>query len=180
MIYAVEGATLHVTSRIANPGEDTLVFGIGAHPGFRWPLVDGVAKDDHIIEFAADEAGEALSVTGGLLGDAKPLPLNGRTLPLSEALFARDALVMPGVSSRSVRYVAKGSDGEPLRALEFAWDGYTDLGIWSKPGGAPFVCIEPWSSMASPVGWDGEFSDKPGIRHLAPGESLDVAWRITV
>ncbi|KQT52665.1 aldose epimerase [Aureimonas sp. Leaf454] len=179
MIYEVAGSTLSVTARIANPGAATLPCGIGAHPGFRWPLVDGVAKDDHVLEFGSQETGEALSVVGGLLGPGKPLPLEGRVLPLSEALFARDALVMPGVASRALRYVAKGPGGETLRALDVAWEGYKDLGIWSKPGGAPFLCIEPWYSMASPVGWDGDFSDKPGILHLDPGESRDFVWRVT-
>ncbi|KQT61857.1 MULTISPECIES: aldose 1-epimerase family protein [unclassified Aureimonas] len=180
MIYEVEDTTLSVTARVANPGAEVLPCGIGAHPGFRWPLVDGIAKDDHVIEFDAPESGEALSVVGGLLGPGKPLPFDGRTLPLSEALFANDAIVMPGVASRSVRYVAKGADGGAVRALSFSWEGYKDLGIWSKPGGALFVCIEPWYSMASPVGWDGEFSDKPGILHLGPGESRDMIWRVTL
>ena len=34
--------------------------------------------------------------------------------------------------------------------------------------------------MASPVGWDGEFADKPGLLHLAPGESRDMVWRVTL
>jgi galactose mutarotase-like enzyme len=180
MIYDVSGASLSVTARVSNPGETVLPCGIGAHPGFRWPLVDGIAKDAHVIEFEAEETGIALSVEGGLLGAQKPLPFDGRTLPLSEAVFARDALVMPDVASRSVRFVAKTETGETARAITVDWQGYRDLGIWSKPTGAPFLCIEPWLSMASPVGWDGDFADKPGLMHLAPGESRDVVWRVTL
>lgn len=180
MIYAVSGASLSVTARVSNPGETVLPCGIGAHPGFRWPLADGIAKEAHVIEFEAEETGIALSVEGGLLGAQKPLPFDGRTLPLSEAVFARDALVMPDVASRSVRFVARTPEGETIRAITVDWQGYRDLGIWSKPTGAPFLCIEPWLSMASPVGWDGDFSDKPGLMHLAPGESRDVVWRVTL
>jgi galactose mutarotase-like enzyme len=180
MIYAVAGSSLSVTARVSNPSETVLPCGIGAHPGFRWPLVDGIAKDAHVIEFEAKETGKALSVEGGLLGAEKPLPFDGQTLPLSEALFARDALVMPDVASRSVRFVARGAEGETIRAITVDWEGYRDLGLWSKPTGAPFLCIEPWLSMASPVGWDGDFADKPGLMHLAPGESRDVVWRVTL
>lgn len=179
MIYAVDGSSLSVTSRITNPGDTVLPCGIGAHPGFRWPLVDGIAKEAHVVRFERQESGPALGVEGGLLGSEKPLPFDGRALPLSEALFASDALVMPGVSSSSVSYEALGDDGETLRALTVSWQGYRDLGIWSKPGGAPFLCIEPWFSMASPVGFDGEFVDKPGILKLAPGETHDAVWRVT-
>jgi galactose mutarotase-like enzyme len=177
MIYAVDGETLSVTTRVTNPGEAVLPCGVGAHPAFRWPLAAGVAKEAHLLEFDTLETGPALVVEGALLGAEKPLPFDGRVLPLSPDLFAQDALVMPGVSSRSVRFVAAGEDGVPARVLTVSWEGYKDLGIWSKPSGAPFLCIEPWFSMASPVGWDGDIADKPGILLLPPGESRDFIWR---
>jgi len=179
MIYAVEGETLSVTARVTNPGDAVLPCGVGAHPAFRWPLAAGVAKEAHVLEFDTQETGPALAVEGGLLGEEEKLPFDGRVLPLSPALFAQDALVMPGVASRSVRFVAAGEDGVPARVLTVAWEGYKDLGIWSKPGGgAPFLCIEPWFSMASPVGWDGEIADKPGVLLLPPGESRDFTWTV--
>lgn len=180
LTYEVSDATLAVTACVLNSGNETLPCGLGAHPGFRWPLVDGVAKADHAIVFESRETGTALSVEGGLLGPPKPLPLDGQVLPLSEALFAADALVLPDVASRALRFVAFGADGSVLRELAFSFDGYKDLGLWSKPGGAPFLCIEPWYSMANPVGWDGPFSQKPGLLHLAPGESRTMTWRVRV
>ena len=180
LIFSVESATLSVTARVSNPGEQTLHCGIGAHPGIRWPLKDEISKDAHRIVFETRETGPALGVAGGLLSDPKPLPFDGTVLPLSESLFANDALVMPAVASRSVRYEALGEDGEPVSAMIVAWDGFDDLGIWSKPGGAPFVCIEPWASMASPVGFDGPFAQKPGILAFAPGETRDFTWTVSL
>ncbi|HZX85991.1 MAG TPA: aldose 1-epimerase family protein, partial [Reyranella sp.] len=44
----------------------------------------------------------------------------------------------------------------------------------------PFVCIEPWYGYASPEGWGGEFSDKPGLAHIPPGGAqsfgMSVRW----
>jgi galactose mutarotase-like enzyme len=180
MIYAVEGATLSVTTRVSNPGDTVLPCGVGAHPAFRWPLAAGVAQEAHLLEFDAPETGHALAVENALLGAEKPLPFDGRVLPLSPALFAQDALVMPDVASRAVRFVAPGAEGEVARVLTVSWEGFKDLGIWSKPGGAPFLCIEPWYGMASPVGWDGDILDKPGILLLPPGESRDFTWRVAV
>lgn len=49
---------------------------------------------------------------------------------------------------------------------------------WSKPGGAPFVCIEPWCDYASPTALDGDFiDDEPGM-HIAPGTSEVLSFRI--
>lgn len=178
MIYAVEGRTLSVTTRIHNPGAVPLPCGVGAHPAFRWPLTEGCAKESHALVFERPEAGPALSVEGGLLGKPIPLPFSGDTLPLSEALFAADAIVMPGVASRSVRFVSRDAGGAKLGTLTVCWEGYKDLGIWSKPDGADFLCIEPWYGMASPVGWQGEIAKKPGILLLAPGDSRDFTWRV--
>jgi galactose mutarotase-like enzyme len=180
LIYAADGSTLSVTTRVTNPGDSMLPCGIGAHPAFRWPLATGVPQEAHLLEFDAQETGPALAVENALLGAEKPLPFDGRVLPLSPALFARDALVMPDVASHALRFVAPGAEGEVAKVLTISWDGFKDLGIWSKPGGAPFLCIEPWFGMASPVGWDGEITDKPGILLLPPGESRDFTWRATV
>lgn len=176
--YAAESDALSVTARVANTGDAPLPFCIGAHPGFRWPLADGVAKENHAVTFETRETGSVRPIDGGLLGPAAPLPFDGKTLALSEKLFASDALVTPAVASRSVRYAALGPGGAERRALTISWRGYEDLGIWSKPGGAPFLCIEPWRGMASAVGWDGEFADKPGVVTLQPGATDAFEWRV--
>ncbi|QEL24022.1 aldose 1-epimerase family protein [Bosea sp. F3-2] len=179
MIYEFAGDTLSVTTRVINPAETTLICGVGAHPAFLWPLAEGVAKEAHGLSFLQVEPGPGLGVEGGLLGPAIPLPFDGTELPLAEALFANDAIVIPDVANHSVRFAALDGSGRERRALTVSWEGYKDLGIWSKPTGAPFLCIEPWFSMASPIGWQGEFAEKPGILALAPSESRDFVWRAT-
>ena len=106
LIYAVADDVLTVTTRVTNPGDGPLPCGVGAHPAFRWPLVTGISKDDHVVIFETSETGTAKSVDDGLLGMDKPLPFDGRKLKLSERLFATDALVMPGVASRKVMFSA--------------------------------------------------------------------------
>ena len=63
-------------------------------------------------------------------------------------------------------------------ALEMSWQGFRELGIWSKPGGAPFLCIEPWHGIASPVDFDGDFVDKPGLMLIAPGAKRVMSYQI--
>lgn len=175
LAYALAADALSMTVTLANPGPASLPASVGTHPAFRWPLRDGVPKPAHRLEFAAAEPAPVRRLQGGLLlPDALPSPIHGRTLALSEALFADDALILDHPASRSVRYLA---DGGP--SVEVAWEGFREFGIWSKPG-ADFLCLEPWHGMASPVGFDGEFAAKPGLLHLAPGESRTLSLRIRI
>lgn len=180
MIFEIEGATLTVTTRVENPGHTVLPCGVGAHPAFRWPLVAGVAQERHRLDFETDESTTTYLIEDGLLGAKTPSPIKDRRLNLSPALFAVDAIILEGVASRSVRYVAEDAEGNTPRTLDVSWEGYKDLGIWSRQGGAPFLCIEPWFSMCSPVGWQGEFSEKPGLLLLEPQGTRDFSWRVTI
>ncbi|MDJ0387658.1 aldose 1-epimerase family protein [Roseomonas sp. E05] len=174
LTYEVADTRLTVTATVTNPGRGPLPFSIGAHPAFRWPLAPGLSKAEHRLSFEAPEPGPVRYLQDGLLGPEEPSLLQGRELPLSPALFARDAVILPGLVSRAVRFAAAGGP-----ALRVAWEGYRDLGLWSKPEGADFLCIEPWYGTASPVGWDGEFDMKPGTLTLAPGESHDFTWSVS-
>ena len=73
--------------------------------------------------------------------------------------------------SRSLRYEGPGG------GIRFAWEGFPHLGLWQKPG-AELLCIEPWHGYASPVGWDGEFADKPGLLLIPPGQTRRFSWSV--
>lgn len=174
--YAAEGADLHVTFEVHNPGDEMLPASVGAHPAFNWPLLPELAREDYRLTFSADEAAPIRRLKEGLLREKpEPSPVGGRLMPLTEALFADDAVIMDRVASSSVRY---GSDRGP--SIDIAWEGFSELGVWSKPGGAAFLCIEPWRGFASPADFDGEFTDKPGLMHIPPGAQQVLRYRIRV
>jgi galactose mutarotase-like enzyme len=174
--YALQNADLDVTLEIANTGEEILPASIGAHPAFNWPLLSGLAKEAYSLTFSNEEPAPVRRLKDGLLRSApEPTPVHGKTLALSELLFDDDAVILDRLASTSVRYAA---DRGP--SIEMFWEGLRELGVWSKLGGAPFVCIEPWHGMASPADFDGEFTDKPGVMHVAPGGSKILKYRIRV
>ncbi len=175
--YALQSATLAITYTVTNTGETVLPASMGAHPAFRWPLVPGVAKTAYSLTFDTEENGPIRGVAGGLLTEAdRPSPIAGRTLALKPDLFADDALILPHPASRSVRFAA--GDGGP--ALTVSWDsGFQQLGLWSRDGG-DFLCIEPWSGMASPATFTGDFSQKPWLMLIPPGESRAAVHRVTI
>jgi galactose mutarotase-like enzyme len=172
--YSVVGADLDVAFAIANTGDETLPASLGGHPAFNWPLLPGLAKQAYALAFSDEEPASIRRLKDGLMrARPEPTPIRGKMLSLSESLFDDDAVILDRLASRSVRYAA---DRGP--SIEVSWQGFRELGVWSKPGGAPFLCIEPWHGFASPADFDGEFTEKPGLMHLAPGERRSLGYRI--
>lgn len=176
LTFCITGPELRVQYDLHNPGDADLPASFGAHPAFRWPLLPGVPKQAHWLEFEKPEADllPAVASDGLLTGPSKPSPLRGRHLALAEGLFSEDALIFRPAQSRAVRYSAPGSP-----VLELAWDGFPQLGVWSKPG-AGFLCIEPWRGYASPETFDGEFTGKPGVFLVSPGGTASAHYTVKV
>jgi galactose mutarotase-like enzyme len=174
--YALEGPDLRMTVTLHNPGDAPLPASLGLHPAFRWPLVPGLAKTAHRLVFEVAEPAPIwrLDERGLLNPEPQPTPIHGRSLALAEYLFAEDALLFLEPRSRGLRFEAEGGPSLSLR-----WEGFPQLGVWSKPDPGPaFLCIEPWEGYASPADWDGEFSDKPGSFLVAPGAAR--TWALTI
>jgi galactose mutarotase-like enzyme len=172
--YQIQGSTLQARYAVQNPARTPLPFSLGTHPAFRWPLAPDLPREAHTLEFQKEEPGPVrrLSAEGLLLADPVPSPLKGRNLPLNDALFEADALVFEHPQSRAVRYSAPGGP-----QLEMVWEGFSQLGIWSKPD-AGFLCLEPWQGHASPEDWEGEFSTKPGVQLLPGGATASFGWNL--
>ncbi|QQO13524.1 aldose 1-epimerase family protein [Bradyrhizobium diazoefficiens] len=178
--YTLDDNGLDLSLTIANTGAETLPASLGGHPAFNWPLQPETAKESYALTFANAESSPVHRLDGGLLRPAaEPSPVNGAVLPLSESLFADDAIIFDRIESNSVRYAAgQGASAGPW--LKMSWRGFRELGVWSKPSGAPFLCIEPWRGYASPKGFEGEFSDKPGLMHIAAGAQEQLSYRIEI
>ncbi|HEY8610411.1 MAG TPA: aldose 1-epimerase family protein [Roseomonas sp.] len=172
--WAVSDGRLACSVRASNPGEAPLPFSLGAHPAFAWPLPGAASVEGHTLSFPGLDAAalNARRLTGGLVDAAETIPLTDGTLSLHPGLFARDAIVLPGFPGSRIRYAAPAG-----AALDMEWEGYGDLGLWSKPGAA-FLCLEPWCGTAAPLGWNGNIMEKPGIARLAPGGSRVFRWSV--
>ncbi len=165
--YRLAPESLSVVVEVENAGERTMPYAVGLHPGFNWPLGDA-PRDGHTVLFGEAEMPEVPVIAPGGLFSAvrRPVPLDRRRLPLSDALFAAEALCFLNARSRAVCYEA-GPRGPCVR-LEAT--GFPHWAVWSKPG-APFVSVECWTGHGDPEGFAGELKDKPSMRLLAPGVS---------
>ena len=161
------GTALSVTATVRNHGAAAMPFSFGFHPALRW------SRDaDARLVFDEKEKGPVSRMNGqGLLARQEPLPGDGRTLPLEDALLAEDAMILRDVASRGLWFDA--GDG----SLRVAWSNLPDLGLWTKPG-APFLCVEPWAGFNDPAEFVGDLEEKPGIVSLAPGSSWTASMTI--
>lgn len=173
--FAIEGATLTMTAKIGNDGDAPMPFSFGWHPAFAWPLPGGAAKTDHAITFETDEPEPLRGLNeAGLIAEDRPTPVVGKRLALRDALFENDALIWNPIHSQRLTY---GSDAGTR--LNIAFPDTPRLGIWTKPGAA-FLCIEPWHGIADPVGYQGDFREKPGVISIAPGAQHSAIMQVTV
>lgn len=174
--FVLRNATVTVVHTVTNTGETLLPFSLGAHPALSWPLPGSSAKHAHSLTFEQDEPAPCyrLDATGLLDPEGQALPTNGRALGLREDLFVDGAIILLAPASRHVRFASAGAPG-----VEVAWQGFEQLGIWTKPG-AEFLCIEPWAGYADVAGYEAEIWFKPGIQFVHPGESRQFLHRITI
>lgn len=173
--FAIEGAALHTTVAIENVSRESLPASFGFHPAFRWPLPWGGERADHRLVFAEDEPAPIRridTVSGLVLPESRPTPVEGDTLRVRDDLFVDDAVIFDQLGSRSVRFGVPGN-----RMIEVEFPDLPLLGVWTKPG-APFLCIEPWQGLADPVGYQGDFRAKPYVIEVAPGARHVLAMTI--
>jgi galactose mutarotase-like enzyme len=175
LTYRLSANALHITARIGNSGREIMPASLGLHPGFRWPLVDGIEKEQHALSFA--ETGPVIYTrpVDRLVGpDRFELPLEGKTLRLTEALFEKSGLILLELQNRSLRYHTQ--DGAAAIRIDFP--EIDRVILWSRPGG-DFFCIEPLFGQADPMGFAGDIMEKPGMAHIAPGATLSLSVTIT-
>jgi galactose mutarotase-like enzyme len=162
--YQLSAVALTMAIEVANPGGAPAPYACGLHPGFRWPL-GAAGRDGALVRFDRAERPEVPRIApGGLIGaGARPIPLQGRDLPLTDALFAHDALCFLDCASRSLAFIdASGA------SITMEYPSFTHAALWTRPG-APFLCLEAWTGYSDPQGFEGELIDKPGMRTLKSG-----------
>jgi galactose mutarotase-like enzyme len=176
MRFSIEGTRLSMVATLANPGTEPLLASFGYHPALRWPLPGGAARGAHRILFAEDEPAPIRRIDADALfrPDTLPSPVESRALQLDDALFEDGAIIFDRLASRSLRY---GAPGGTTIGVEFP--DMPLLGLWTKPG-AGYICIEPWHGHADPVGFAGEFRQKPGILEIPPGINRIFTMRIDI
>lgn len=169
--------TLSVTYQVENLSDEMMCFGIGGHPGFNVPLEDGLSFEDYLLTFSRPHTPTRVGHTEAcfLSGIDAPFPLEHETdLPLHHDMFDEDAIVLKDMADTVTLHSTKGSRSVTMRYPHLPY-----LGLWHAPGtDAPYLCIEPWSSLPSRQDIIEEFFCKSDLIRLEPGGIYHSGWQM--
>lgn len=179
IFYSLCGKTLSVKFQVRNCDTRTMRFGYGIHPGFNVPLNPALRFEDYRLDFhevsipKQMELTERYTISGGMHDYALE---EGRYLPLQHSLFDHDAIILKDMPHT----VTLGSQKD-AKKVTVAFPDMSYLGIWHAPEtDAPFVCIEPWSSLPSTDGVIDEFETKPDFITVEPEQTYTNNWSISI
>jgi galactose mutarotase-like enzyme len=175
--YELNENALMVRYAVMNPGNEALLFSIGAHPGFNCKRVPGETLSDLYLEFENKTELEATVLKDGLLSDElNAILLDNGKLDLNPSLFENDALVF---KNRQIEKVTLSSKRSPVK-ISLQCKDWPYFGIWSKKGSDAFVCLEPWYGITSSMNPDPEIASKEGIITLGPNKSFETRFIVSV
>lgn len=177
--YALEGSTVHITFRVENTGDQPMYFAYGGHPGFNVPMTPGKKFEDYCLEFGKEcqPMRVSLSPKAFVQGPDQPYALeNGKRLPLRHNLFDNDAVILRDMD-RTVTIRCDGDD----RAVTVCFPQMPYVGFWHMPEtDAPYVCIEPWSTLPARQDVVECFEEKEDLISLPAGQVYENNWSITI
>lgn len=162
VIYKLEGSKLSITYYVRNDDEKTMYFGVGGHPGFNVPFEKDKSFEDYYLEFDSEKGAKRVGFSEDcfVTGELTDFPLeDGVRLSLSHSMFDDDAIVLTDMAS-SVTLKSRVS----TKKICVTYPNMSYLGIWHMPKtDAPYVCIEPWSSLPSRKGVVENLETQPSL-----------------
>ncbi len=177
--YTVSDPQILVSYQVQNLTDGTMYFGIGGHPGFNVPLEKGLGFEDYYLEFPLAHTPSRVGHTPTcyLSGNDSLFPLeNGTRLSLKHTLFDDDAVVLKNVADA----VTLKSD-KSTRSVTVTYPNLPYLGLWHAPKTeAPYICIEPWSTLPSRQDIVEEFKYKSDMIRLEPDGIYHNVWTISL
>ncbi len=177
--YELQENEIKVKYRVLNRSDETMYFGIGGHPGFMVPLEDGLEFSDYYLEFGGRSWPDRVVHTPACYQSGSNIPFKleeGKKIRLSHRLFDDDAIVLQNMADEVTLKSDKGT-----RKVKVSYPDMRYLGIWHAPEtDAPYICIEPWTSLPSRQDIVEEFKYKHDLLRLAAGGEYSNTWRIAI
>ena len=170
---------LNICYIVKNLDDVDLIFGVGGHPAFNVPLEAGLDFSDYVVEFpkSCDAVRVDFSPSCFLTNDDKLFTQGGtKSINLNHDMFDNDAIFLYNIPKEAKLYSPKGK-----RAITISFDKMKYLGLWHMPKtDAPYICLEPWSSVPADEGKVDNLLTKREMVHLPSGYTYKNDYTITI
>lgn len=174
--YELFENSLKISYKVVNKDEKTMLFSIGAHPGFNWPLADE-RKEDSYFKFYDTFEIERLPLTkDGISSKKEKLSLYDGKLYLNEEIFKDDALILENLKNKTILFANDIND----KFIRIEFEEFPYIGLWSEARGTPFICIEPWHGIADFKEHNKKFDEKKAIKSLEKNEIFETNYIISI
>lgn len=166
--YYAEANKVTTEYHVINMGKEELPFGIGGHPAYKLDYancyIEFEEEEKEIIKYQLED---------GLIASKHVVDI-GKKIILEENSFEKDAIILKGLKSSKL-FVRDKQTSEKI--LEFEFNDFPYLALWSKKD-APFLCIEPWYSVADYKKGNGIFEEKEGTILLRQDEEFICSYSV--
>lgn len=170
--YTWQGDQLICGYQVKNVGVGDMPFSIGAHPAFNIPDEDFANCS---LIFNKPETAERYLLENGLFNHQTELVLDNCTeLPLSVALFDKDAVVFKNLKSTQITLKHNLSN----YSVTMSFDGFPDFGIWTKKGSQRFICLEPWFGHSDYTEGHEDITKKAGMLSLPAQQIFNAHYTL--
>ena len=176
--YVLHENRVEILWTVKNVDDKEMYFSIGAHPALKCPIVAGENFEDCYLKFnVAEDSARILLLPSGVLSHEKVPTLSGKEFDLNYDIFKGDALIFDDLKSDAISICSRKSS----KSIKMIAKGFPFWGIWTpSKGGAPFICIEPWHGHADFADFNGDISEKDGIRKLSPEQTFDAGYALVI
>lgn len=175
--YTLINNSIKIDYIVKNIDNKKIFFSIGAHPAFMCPLKENETMEDYYFEFNKKETASLmlLNEQGYFSHKTESYLKDSNIIQLSKDLFKNDALIFSNLSSNKITLKSKNHS----KSISMDFTGFPYMALWSKPTGAPFVCIEPWFGHSDYYDFKDDFSQKEGIESLDIKDTFTASYTVT-
>lgn len=165
---------LQISYLVKNPSVDhSLIYAIGAHPGFNMPLRSGKVQ----LSVQPAETYSRVVLQGAYNDSNHPQVIDmHQSMELNHQIFEHDAVIFKTAGSN---FMATLTDPASKRGVTVATEGTQYVGVWSSyPAQGEFICVEPWWGIADNLNADGQLLHKQDMHRLAPQQCAQYRFNI--
>ncbi len=167
------------TYEIENKSAETMYFAVGGHPGINLPLESRLKFEDYRIEFPSEcKPKRVIFSSAGLTTEERPSFIldENNGFDLEHSLFDNDAIVLTDTPHEVMLKSEKGK-----RFVTLRYDDMPYIGFWhADRTNAPYVCLEPGTSLPGRDGVEEEISRMNDRIEINSGESKKISWSLEV